>query len=84
MIWQWNKRRVSLEMKMSELLQKRLASLLSVKSLITLALTFVFVFLSVKGEVNQFFQVTYTTIIGFYFGYQANPNNTNKDGDGGL
>lgn len=71
-------------MKMSELLQKRLASLLSVKSLITMALTFVFVFLSIKGDTNQFFQVTYTTIIGFYFGYQANPSNSNKDGNGGL
>lgn len=66
---------------MVDVLLKRLANLLSVKSLITMALTFVFVYLSVKGEVNQFFQVTYTTIIGFYFGYQANPaNKSNVDG----
>ena len=56
---------------MSERFQKRLAALLSVKSLVTLALTAVFAWQAVKGEVSQDFMMIYTTVIAFYFGTQA-------------
>ena len=55
---------------MNELWSKRLTSLLSVKSLVTLALTAAFVFLAVRGEVSQDFMMVYTVIIAFYFGTQ--------------
>ena len=56
---------------MSERFQKRLAALLSVKSLVTLALTAVFAALTLGGGVSQEFMLVYTTVIAFYFGSQA-------------
>lgn len=50
---------------------KRVANLLSVKSLVTIVLTGVFAFLAIKGEINQSFMVIYTTVIAFYFGSQS-------------
>lgn len=50
---------------------KRVANLLSVKSLVTIVLTGVFAFLAIKGEINQSFMVIYTTVIAFYFGTQS-------------
>ena len=52
-------------------LQLRLANLLSVKSIVTLALTGVFAFLSVAGTVSQEFMSIYTMVVGFYFGTQS-------------
>lgn len=49
----------------------RLASLLSVKSLVTLLLTGVFAFLSCTGQINQNFMTIYAVIIAFYFGTQS-------------
>ena len=49
----------------------RLARLLCVKSLVTLALTAVFAFLAFTGEVSQDFMTVYTVIIAFYFGTQS-------------
>ena len=54
-----------------ENLKKRLASLLSVKSLVTLTLTGVFAFLAVTGQSSQEFMTVYTVVIAFYFGTQA-------------
>lgn len=48
---------------------ERLAKLLSVKSLITLALTMVVVVLSLRGQFE--IQDIYLMIIAFYFGTQA-------------
>ena len=56
---------------MSERFQKRLAALLSVKSLVTLALTSVFAVLTLRGGVSQEFMLVYTTVIAFYFGTQT-------------
>ena len=50
---------------------KRLAELLSVKSLVTLALTAVFAVLTLGGGVSQEFMLVYTTVIAFYFGTQT-------------
>lgn len=52
----------------------RLATLLSVKSLVTLLLTGVFAFLSCTGQINQNFMTIYAVIIAFYFGTQSQKN----------
>ena len=51
---------------------KRLANLLSIKSLVTLVLTAVFAYLTCSGGVtaDQFLTV-FTVVIAFYFGTQA-------------
>ena len=56
---------------MNEQVVKRLAVLLSVKSLVTLALTAVFAALTLRGGVSQEFMRVYTTVIAFYFGTQT-------------
>ena len=55
-----------------ELLYKRLTNLLTVKSIVTIILTFVFACLALDGPVSsdQFLTV-FTVVIGFYFGTQA-------------
>ena len=55
-----------------EQLYGRLAALLAVKSLVTLALTAVFAWLTCSGGVSadQFLTV-FTVVIAFYFGTQA-------------
>ncbi len=55
---------------MSEL-WKRAANLLTVKSIVTILLTLVFVYLSVAKKVEQEFMSIYTMIVGFYFGTQT-------------
>ena len=55
-------------------LENRIASLLSVKSLVTLVLTGVFAFLSCAGTINQNFMTIYAVIIAFYFGTQSQKN----------
>ena len=50
---------------------KRIENLLTVKSIVTLALTAVFACQAVRGEVSQDFMMIYTTVIAFYFGTQA-------------
>lgn len=56
---------------MNENILKRLAALMSVKSLVTLALTGVFAYLAVKGKIAQDFMTIYAVIIAFYFGSQS-------------
>ena len=52
-------------------IKKRLGSLLSVKSLVTLALTVVFAYMAVVGKISQDFMTIYAVIIAFYFGTQS-------------
>lgn len=58
-----------------ENIYKRLANLLTVKSIVTMILTLVFAYLSVVRLVSadQFLTV-FTVVIGFYFGTQAEKN----------
>lgn len=58
-----------------ELLTKRLANLLCVKSIVTITLTAVFAYLAVNGQVStdQFLTV-FVVIVSFYFGVQAEKN----------
>ena len=51
--------------------QRILNNLLTVKSIITFALTGAFVYLTIIKEVKpELFMSVYTTVIGFYFGTQ--------------
>ena len=54
-----------------ELLRKRLANLLCVKSIVTIVLTAVFAYLAVTGSVSQDFMTVYAVVIAFYYGTQA-------------
>ena len=63
---------------------KRLASLCSVKSIVTLVLTGVFAYLSITKMISQEFMMVYTVIIAFYFGTQSQKLQdaiARKDGD---
>ncbi len=54
-----------------ENLKKRLANLLTVKSLVTLVLTAIFAVLALRGTVSGTdFLTIFTTVIAFYFGTQ--------------
>lgn len=55
----------------SEKIVKRLATLLSVKSLVTLVLTGVFAYMAVADTISQDFMTVYAVIIAFYFGTQS-------------
>jgi len=52
-------------------LKKRLANLLTIKSLVTLIITIVFSVLAFKGVIPDEVNAVYLIIIGFYFGTQA-------------
>ena len=56
---------------MKELIIKRAANLLSVKSITTLVLTVVFAQMAVAGKISQDFMTIYAVIIAFYFGTQS-------------
>ena len=54
-----------------EQFKKRLAALVSVKSIVTLVLTGVFAYLAVTGKIAQDFMTVYAVVIAFYFGTQS-------------
>ena len=55
-----------------EQIKVRLANLISVKSIVTVALTAVFAVLSLRGEVTgQEFITVFSVIVAFYFGTQS-------------
>lgn len=56
---------------MKEIFYKRVATLLSVKSLVTLILTGVFAWMAVANTISQNFMTIYAVIIAFYFGTQS-------------
>ena len=52
-------------------LKKRFANLLTVKSIVTVALTIVFSVLALRGTISGTeFLTIFTVVIGFYFGTQ--------------
>lgn len=69
-----------------EIIRKRIANLLSVKSLVTIVLTIVFAYMAVTGKISQDFMTIYVVIIAFYFGTQSQKtqdildNNESKEG----
>lgn len=66
---------------MSVLVLKRIANLLSVKSLVTLILTCVFAYKAIAGSISQDFMTIYMAIIAFYFGTQSQKQQDALDGD---
>lgn len=58
---------------------ERFNKLLSVKSIVTIALTAVFAYLSVTDRISEQFMLIYTVIVSFYFGTQ----NEKKNAEGG-
>ena len=59
---------------MNENIIKRLGALMSVKSIVTLALTAVFAYLAITGQIAQDFMTVYAVVIAFYFGTQSQKN----------
>lgn len=66
---------------MNERILKRLAALLSVKSITTLILTCVFAVMALRGTISQDFMTIYAVIIAFYFGTQSQKIQDALDGD---
>lgn len=56
---------------MNERIIKRLAALMSVKSVVTIILTAVFAYMAVTEKISQDFMTIYAVIIAFYFGTQS-------------
>ena len=67
---------------MNETIIKRLGNLLSVKSLVTLALTAVFAVMTVRQAISQDFMTIYAVIIAFYFGTQSQKIQDAVEGSG--
>ena len=66
---------------MNETVLKRLAALLSVKSIVTLVLTGVFAFLAITGTVTgSDFLTIFLMVISFYFGTQSQKLQDSIDG----
>ena len=60
-----------------ENLKKRLSNLLTVKSIVTVALTIVFSVLALRGTISGTeFLTIFTVVIGFYFGTQRSKEDT--------
>ena len=64
-----------------ELIKKRCANLLSVKSLVTLTLTGVFAYMAVTEKISQDFMTVYAVVIAFYFGTQSQKVQDVVDGE---
>lgn len=62
-----------------ELLKKRLANLLAVKSLVTIALTVTFCVLTCTGALPENFMNIYTMVITFYFVKQSEKESGTND-----
>ena len=52
-------------------MKERLTKLLTVKSIVTIILTILFVVVALKGNIPQEVMTIFTTVIAFYFGTQA-------------
>lgn len=68
---------------MNQNIIKRLAALMSVKSLVTLILTGVFAFMACTNQISQDFMTIYAVIIAFYFGTQSQKLQDTIDGGSG-
>lgn len=66
---------------MPERIVKRIAALLSVKSIVTIILTCVFAWQAVSGQISQDFMTVYAVVIAFYFGTQSQKAQDLMDGE---
>ena len=67
---------------MEKFFGKRLGNLLSVKSLVTLALAAVFAVMALRETISQDFMTVYAVVIAFYFGTQSQKMQDAMEGDG--
>ena len=67
---------------MKNFIIKRLSSLLSVKSVVTLTLTAVFAVMALRGTISQDFMTVYAVVIAFYFGTQSQKIQDAVEGSG--
>lgn len=67
---------------MEKTIIERLGNLLSVKSLVTLALTGVFSYMAAAQAISQDFMTVYAVVIAFYFGTQSQKVQDSLDGGG--
>lgn len=67
---------------MNEKIAKRLANLVSVKSIVTIVLTGVFAYMAIVGKISQDFMTIYAVVIAFYFGTQSQKVQDVVDGEG--
>ena len=65
---------------MNEKIIKRIANLLSVKSIVTITLTAVFAYLAVTNKIAQDFMTVYAVVIAFYFGLRPSANRAPRTG----
>lgn len=66
-----------------EQFKKRMANLVSVKSIVTIVLTVVFAYMAVSERITQDFMTIYAVIIAFYFGTQSQKVQDAVDNIGG-
>jgi hypothetical protein len=65
-----------------ELIKKRAANLLTIKSIVTIAMTALVIFLAVRGDISgEQVNTIFTVVIGFYFGTQASKTDTGGGGN---
>ena len=61
-------------------LKTRIAKLIDVKTIVTLTLTGVFIYLSVVGKISaDNFMTVFTVIISFFFGVQIEKNRSKEE-----
>ncbi len=58
---------------------ERISKLIDVKSIITITLTIVFAYLTIKQIINREFMEIYLMVISFYFGTQHEKNKKDDD-----
>ena len=61
---------------------KRISTLFSVKSIVTLVLTAVIAYMACTNQISQDFMTIYAVIIAFYFGTQSQKVQNVLDGEG--
>lgn len=67
---------------MGNQITKRLAALLSVKSIITMCMVAVFTVLSLRGTISENdFNTIFLMVISFYFGTQSERKGANESGN---
>lgn len=65
---------------MKEIFAKRMAGLLSVKSIVTITMTAIFAVLAIRGTVTgQDFLTVFLMVISFYFGTQSQKDKHGKE-----
>ena len=66
---------------MNERIIKRIAALMSVKSIVTIILTCVFACQALCGRIEQDFMTVYAVVIAFYYGTQSQKAQDLMDGE---